>query len=517
MAFLEEYTLLRELGQGGFATVYKVRHNELGYIRAVRVLNNPIKSKDDDLYRKFLNECRILLRLGNGNHSGIVHVYKPDLLYDSFNSHYKAVVEMDYVDGKDLLHYLADNKYFLPADEVIRMVEEMSSALAYCHEDIYYFCKDREADKLEPDPIDGSKLLIDDAIRQRLINKYKVIHNDIHSRNIMRRENGDFVLLDFGLAIDGKEVSVSSSRRKAGALEYLSPEKWEQTEVLTTQSDIYSFGVVMYEYLTGRLPFKMAGDSFVDQKKLYDQVLGQSVPSIFEMRKASYEAKYHDENYVKDYPDWLETVILKCLEKDPDRRFKDGKELYGFVTKHIGDKNGNDEEVKELKRIIKEKDVQINILQIENDKLNVENKVLSDRNVQLETDNASLKEENADLKHQIESKEKSVVSLKNRIHKVIVLCSVVSVVAVGVCLYVSLSGVTGTSNAKSEELQQTVDSLMSVQKSADSLQMVYSDSIVGLNAQIDSINKNFNDMLDENNSLYNRLDELTEKLTKSKK
>ena len=68
MSFLEEYTLLDELGKGGFAAVYKVRHNELDYIRAIRVLNATITDESDPIYRKFINECRILLRLGNGNH-----------------------------------------------------------------------------------------------------------------------------------------------------------------------------------------------------------------------------------------------------------------------------------------------------------------------------------------------------------------------------------------------------------------------------------------------------------------
>ena len=356
MAFLEEYTLLCELGKGGFATVYKVRHNELGYIRAVRVLNDTIQNKSDKAYQNFLRECKLLLVLGNGNHRGIVHIYKPDFLDN------RAIVEMDYVDGQDLLHYLADNKYFLPIDEVIRMVSEMSSALAYCHVDIYKFRMDRDADGLRPDPMDGSKLLIDEATRQKLIDKYKVIHNDIHSRNIMRRENGDFVLLDFGLAIEGDEVGVSSSRRNAGALEYISPEKWDDSSVLTTQSDIYSFGVVMYEYLTGRVPFKMEKNSYTAQTKLLEKVMGQPVPSIFEMRKASYESKFPDKFYTKDYPDWLETAILKCLEKEPDNRFHDGKELYDFVHDHI-------EEDRQSAGLNKELEKERDSLKNENEKL----------------------------------------------------------------------------------------------------------------------------------------------------
>ena len=98
MAFLQEYTMLDEIGRGGFATVYKVRHNELGYIRAVRVLNETIVNTHSQTYQKFLRECKVLLRLGNGNHPHIVHIYQPRMLEN------KALVEMDFVDGKNLTH-----------------------------------------------------------------------------------------------------------------------------------------------------------------------------------------------------------------------------------------------------------------------------------------------------------------------------------------------------------------------------------------------------------------------------
>ena len=104
MAFLEDYTLLDELGQGGYATVYKVRHNQLGYIRAIRVLNAIIAhGENDPTYQNFLQECRLLLRLGNGNHPNIVHIYQPLLKAQ------RAIVEMDYVDGQNLTNYLKKN------------------------------------------------------------------------------------------------------------------------------------------------------------------------------------------------------------------------------------------------------------------------------------------------------------------------------------------------------------------------------------------------------------------------
>jgi serine/threonine-protein kinase len=337
MAFLQDYTMLDELGRGGFASVYKVRHNDLGYVRAIRVLNEIIVAKRGEdpkqskTYRKFLDECRVLLRLGNGNHPNIVHIYKPDLLEN------KALVEMDFVDGQDLLHYLKQNNNFVPTDEVIRMAQQISSALAYCHEDIYRYCMDRELDNLQDDPNDGSKVLLDDATRQRLIDKYKVIHNDLHSGNIMRRENGNFVLLDFGLAINGDEVVLSSSRHANGAPEYKSPEKWDDDSTLTEQSDIYSFGIVLFQYLAGRVPFPYntsTSGGFRAEAELCKAHQEATPPSIEDLRREMYERKYEGRTYSRDFPAWLEEAILKCLNKAPEDRFRNGKELYEFIISH---------------------------------------------------------------------------------------------------------------------------------------------------------------------------------------
>lgn len=337
MAFLEEYTLLDELGQGGYATVYKVRHNNLGYIRAIRVLNAIIAhGETDKTYQKFLEECRLLLRLGNGNHPNIVHIYQPLLKAQ------RAIVEMDFVDGKDLYHYLEEKHSFVEIKDVLRLLSDIGSALAYCHEDIYKFCMDKDEDNLQDDPEDGRKVLLDNKTKQRLINKYRVIHNDIHSGNIIRREDGSYVLLDFGLAIEGDCV-VRSSRRKNGAPEFKAPEKWDNDSILTTQSDIYSFGVVLYEYLAGRVPFLFdkKNSNSVEAEYLLGKAHKEQQPaSIFELRKEAFEYTHAGETYEKDYPDWLETLIMKCLSKSTKDRFKSGKELYSFVLKHINSESG---------------------------------------------------------------------------------------------------------------------------------------------------------------------------------
>ena len=325
MSFLQEYEKLRMIGKGSFATIWKVRHLTLGYVRAIKVSNDMIDSEDDPAYQTFLNECKVLLKIGNGSHPNIVRIYQPRLIEN------RAIVEMDYIDGETLNEYLQKH-HFVPIEEVYRFFNEIVSALAYCHHDIYNFLMDPNEDDLVSDPNDGGKYIIDEETERRLVKKYAVTHNDIHSNNVMRRSyDGSFVLLDFGLSIqDGK--AVKSSSRRGGALEYMSPEKFEDSSVITTQSDVYSLGIILYEVLTGRVPFVMDPDRYLSNPTAssFEMMTAHKTaipPAIEPLRREAFEKAYPGQTYVKDYPDWLEAIIMKCLEKDPAQRYADAKEL----------------------------------------------------------------------------------------------------------------------------------------------------------------------------------------------
>ena len=128
-----------------------------------------------------------------------------------------------------------------------------------------------------------------------------------------------------------------SSTRRGGAPEYKSPEKWDNETIITCQSDIFSLGIILYEMLTGRVPFKFdahASNAIKAEYELSQAIQQQAAPSIYEMRKATFEAAHPGLVYVTDYPEWLEVLIMRCLEKRPSQRFASGRELYDFVIKH---------------------------------------------------------------------------------------------------------------------------------------------------------------------------------------
>ena len=397
---LNEYENLRELGQGSFAKIYKVRHIELDYIRAIRVLNSIVTSENDNSYLTFLNECKTLLQLGNGGHPNIVHIYQPRLLQNH------ALVEMDYIDGYDLDDYLKEQRNFLPIHEVMRFVKEISSALAYCHVDCFesLYNKNKTYEykldsnlkgkkfTIECDPNEGKKDILTDLQRRELINEYAITHNDLHSKNIMRkRYDGSYVLLDFGLAIQKGECIKSSSRRD-GAVEYRPPEKSDMKSIISERSDIYSFGILMYEMLAGCVPFPFEREKYSSENQaLWELELkhkNATPPAIEPLRHAAFTNAFRNDTYQKDYPDQLEQIILKCLEKNPENRYANAKELY--------------EEIKTLAEEIDNREV----------------RKLTSQNVALNKDLIDLSRERIELNEYIDIMERDYAQLEQSLKEV---------------------------------------------------------------------------------------------------
>lgn len=330
--FFEKYIKLAHIGKGANAHVYKVRHAELGYVRAIKILNEDIESKGERAYQSFLKECKTLLAIGNGAHPNIIRIYGPDLI----DNH--AIVEMDYVQGTSLDSYIKD-KSFLDYEEVKIFIHDIVGALAYTHHDIYKFLMNPEEDNLQPDPNDGHKFVITPEKEAELVKKYGIAHNDLHSNNVMRRDyDGSFVLLDFGLAVQDGEC-IKSSRKSDGHPEYMAPEKFDSGDI-TPRSDVYSLGVLIYEALTGQPPFILDYDadgkvSYPALSKICNEHHNQTPPQILPLRKMAFERLIPGAVYERDYPEWLDKVVMKCLAKNPEDRYSDAKELFDDINRHL--------------------------------------------------------------------------------------------------------------------------------------------------------------------------------------
>ena len=310
------YDMLKLLGKGSVAKVWLVRERQFGYVRALKVLDNAV-GEDQASSDSFFKECALLLRIGNSGHPNIVWIGRPRVVMD------RAMVEMQYVPGRTLTDYIHTDMPFVPYEEILRFIGDIGSALALLHTECY---------KSMMMPGDDRKWS-----QEELIARYGISHNDLHTSNIMRRStDGAYILLDFGLAIqDG--VAVRSSLRNEGHPEYRAPEKFEaknggrQGDI---RVDVYSFGVLLFEMLTGNPPFRCEpGD--LETGKIYRMHKEVPVPDIDPLRKKAFLSVHPDGTYVRDYPHWLENMLRKCLAKDPAERYANMKEFMDCFHENI--------------------------------------------------------------------------------------------------------------------------------------------------------------------------------------
>lgn len=286
-----EYSVLSIPGSGGFATVYEVRRKD-GEIRALKVLDKTVLNESDPIYVHFVNECNMLRRICNGGHPSIVRMYEPRLLEN------KAMVEMDFIKGVDLKEYVSEEG-FLEYREVENFVRSIVGAVAYCHGEV------------------------------------GVVHNDLHSGNVKRTVDGRYMLLDFGLAIENGRC-VHSSMRRAGALEFCPPEKIEaggSDADVVPASDVYSLGILMYLMLAGRVPFSLTHG--MQEWEVQRAHIESAPPAILDMRRQAFCQKHAGRTYVRDYPEWLDGVVMKCLAKRPEDRYADAVELLRDIDMHL--------------------------------------------------------------------------------------------------------------------------------------------------------------------------------------
>ena len=256
----DRYSIIRTLGEGGMANVYLAYDTILNRNVAVKVLRGDLAS-DEKFVRRFQREA---LSASNLYHPNIVQIYD----FDQEDGQYYIV--MEYVEGKTLKQLLK-RRGSLTITEVIDIMSQLTDGMAHAH-DSY------------------------------------IIHRDIKPQNIMILDNGMIKITDFGIAMALNSTQLTQTNSVMGSVHYLPPEQ-AAGRGSTIRSDIYSMGILMYELLTGSVPYK--GDNAVEIALKH---LKEPLPSI---RKI-----------LPELPQSIENIILKATAKNPQNRYKDAREMH---------------------------------------------------------------------------------------------------------------------------------------------------------------------------------------------
>ncbi|ABU56655.1 serine/threonine-protein kinase [Roseiflexus castenholzii] len=264
------FEILSELGRGGMAVVYKARQTSPNRIVALKVLP-PELSLDRTYIARFRQEADSAAAL---EHPNIVPIYVVD---ETEGLHYIA---MKFIDGRTLKEVIQE-RGTLPLDETIRLMEQVASALDYAH-------------------------------------SRGVIHRDIKPSNMMLDRSGWVYLTDFGLARGtGGGSGLTVTGTVMGTPEYMSPEQAQGLPNVGPPTDIYALGVVIYEMLTGHMPFKA------------DTPLAMLVARL-------QQAPIPPRDVRSDLPLPVEDVIMRALARKPEARYQSAGELVAALRQAAG-------------------------------------------------------------------------------------------------------------------------------------------------------------------------------------
>lgn len=310
---------------GGQGSVYKGRRTG-EIITAVKLLPTPILSEDiaNKNFLDFRNEVEKLKKVNENPSPNVVKILSSGLT----DSGSFPFIEMEYIDGHDLEELLKPpHDPIFKLKEVIRVTEQLTNALAHCH-------------------------------------SANIKHGDIKSNNIKYNAfTGNYVLLDFGLAIMSDEQR-RTSMRQAGAIEFMAPEQYDGLMLL--ESDIYSFGVVLYEILAGQVPFPLTDNGETARNNVRISHMETDVPDVLAFRKKNLPLSWTEEEQAREMqvPQWLLTLLHKCLEKRPENRFSNGMAIQDFIvqnsiTQSQLDQQADTNREKQFQHLIAEKDLEI--------------------------------------------------------------------------------------------------------------------------------------------------------------
>ena len=269
------YKVLDTVGGGGMANVYLAHDMILDRDVAVKVLRLDF-ANDEELIRRFRREAQSATSLV---HQNIVSIY--DVGEEGDSVYY---IVMEYVEGQTLKQYIQQHSP-IPVSKALSIMEQLTSAISHAHQN-------------------------------------HIIHRDIKPQNILMDRNGNVKITDFGIAMALSATSITQTNSVLGSVHYLSPEQ-ARGGAANHKSDIYSLGIVMFELLTGRLPF--SGESAVSIALKH---LQSETPSVRRWNPA--------------VPQSVENIVLKATAKDPFHRYENVEEMEEDIRTSLDDSRLNE-------------------------------------------------------------------------------------------------------------------------------------------------------------------------------
>ncbi len=256
----DRYEIIKSIGEGGMANVYLAHDLILDRDVAIKVLRGDL-SGDEKFVRRFQREA---LAASSLSHPNIVEMY--DVGEDG-GTYY---IVMEYINGKTLKQ-LIKKRGALSLSECVDIMLQLTDGVDHAHASY-------------------------------------IIHRDLKPQNIMIQDNGQVKITDFGIAMALNNTQLTQTNSVMGSVHYLPPEQ-ASGKGATVKSDIYSLGIMLYELLTGNLPFKGENAVEIAFKQIKDDI-----PSVREINK--------------EIPQSLENIVLKATAKNPKNRYASAKEMH---------------------------------------------------------------------------------------------------------------------------------------------------------------------------------------------
>ncbi len=278
------YLLVKRLGRGGMGSVYLGSRDDAAFEKfvAVKVIRRGMAS--DEILSRFRNERRIL--------AGLIHPNIARLLDGGATDDGRSYFVMDYVEGKSLIEYCEEKT--LSIDDRLVLFKSVCSAVHYAH--------------------------------QKLI-----VHRDLKPGNILVTDRGEVKLLDFGIAkmLDTDEadftVPVTATEVRVMTPEYASPEQ-ARGEQVTTASDVYQLGILLYELLTGSRPYSFSNRGRAEIEQIICESQPERPSTAITLLESAADSTQMDDTRInrlrKELSGDLDNIILMALRKEPDRRYQ---------------------------------------------------------------------------------------------------------------------------------------------------------------------------------------------------